>query len=93
VTDKTEQAIRDAEQAKALLEHPMFVAAWEAIAQEIDEGWRNSPPRDAEGREMLFLTRRLLDKLQSHFVAHVENGKIAADNLAALELSRTVNGR
>lgn len=88
MTDNTAEAIRRAERAQAMITDPLFAEAWAEIAAELEEQWRTSPARDADGRERIWIMRRLLDKLRMVFVGHVEDGKIARANLAALEKAR-----
>ena len=75
----------------ALLEDPLFNAAWDGIKAELMDHWLNSPVRDKEGREHLFMLVRLLENLRAAFVTHVESGKVSRDNLLALERERAVN--
>lgn len=82
MTNKTEQQrIYDGERAREVLDNEAFTGAFETIRQEYTEAWMNSPARDAEGREKLYLMMRLTDKLQSTLEAKLTDGKIAAREL------------
>ena len=76
-----EQQIYDAARAKEVLENPAFEQAFDTIRQEYTQAWQNSPARDAEGRESLYLMIRLTNKLQATLTGMLENGKMASINL------------
>lgn len=72
-----EQRIYNGEQARAVLENEAFQAAFADIKQEYTQAWMNSPARDAEGRETLYLMLRSADKLQATLTGMLEDGKMA----------------
>lgn len=78
MSDAAEDAIRRGERAQSLLEDPLFRDTWETLEAEILHQWRDSPVRDTEGRERLFMAIRLLERLRGLFEAHVANGKLAS---------------
>lgn len=53
--DRTEREIQRGERAAQLLQDELIVEALETIEKEYTERWKNSPVRDAEGREKLYL--------------------------------------
>lgn len=63
--------------AKEVLENEAFVAAFEAIEQEVIEQWTNSPARDQVGRESLWAYLHLLKKVRTQLVSTLETGKLA----------------
>lgn len=65
------------EQARQVLENPAFSRAFDAIEQEHIEAWKNSPARDPEGRETLWMTVKLLHKLRSTLEASIADGRLA----------------
>lgn len=75
---------RRGDQAKALLEHPLLVEAFDTIERELIEAWKNSPVRDAEGREKIHMSMCLLQKLKAQIQEAVENGKVAKSMLERL---------
>lgn len=88
--DDTEEAIRRADRALALLDDEMIKASFAEIGEEITRQWRDSPVRDTEGRERLHLMLRLLDRLRQVFEAHIETGKVARKRLADVERERSI---
>lgn len=72
-----EQRIYSGDRAQEVLENEAFIAAFEAIEQEVIEQWKNSPARDEEGREKLWQYRMLLQKVRTHIQSTLETGKLA----------------
>lgn len=72
-----EQRIYDGDQARLVLENPAFAKAFADLKQEINDKWANSPIRDVEGRERLFLMLQLTNKLQLTLEATLNDGKLA----------------
>jgi hypothetical protein len=80
--DQTETDIRRGKDAEALLAHPLLVEAFELIEQELTQEWRNSPARDEEAREKLWLTLKCLHKVRGQLQHVVETGQFARMTLA-----------
>lgn len=76
-----EEAARRGEEARQLLEHPLLAEAFQTIRNEVTEQWQSSPARDVEGREKLWLTLRLLNRLEGQLQSVVETGKVARATL------------
>lgn len=76
-----EQRIYDGDQARLVLENPAFAAAFADIKQEYQQAWMNSPARDSDGREKLYLMLKLTEKLESALTAAMEDGKLAKADL------------
>lgn len=76
-----EEAARRGEEARQLLEHPLLAEAFQTIRNEVTEQWQGSPARDVEGREKLWLTLRLLNRLEGQLQSVVETGKVARATL------------
>jgi hypothetical protein len=72
-----DQRITQGEQARQVLDNPAFIKAFDDIEQEHVEAWKNSPARDPEGRETLWMTVKLLHKLRSTLEAAMTDGKLA----------------
>lgn len=72
-----EERMTRGEQARQVLENPAFARAFDAIEQEHIEAWKNSPARDPEGRETLWMTVKLLHKLRSTLEAAMTDGRLA----------------
>jgi hypothetical protein len=79
-----EQRLHRGSRAKEVLENEEFSAAFDAIEEELTQAWKNSPQRDAEGREKLFLAMTMLSKVRQSLTTTMETGK-----LALLELQHT----
>lgn len=71
------ERIYDGEQAKQVLENPAFERAFTDIKQEYTNAWMNSPARDAEGREKLYLMVKLANQLQMTLQSSLEDGRMA----------------
>jgi len=71
-----EESIR-ADRAKEILENPLVIEAFETIERELTKALMNSPARDAEGREKLYLMNQLLGRVKKHFASVVNNGAMA----------------
>lgn len=80
--DRTEHEIQRGERAALLLQDELIVGAFETIEKELTEQWQNSPVRDVEGREKLWLSLKLLQKVHGHLTSVVETGQIAKLTLA-----------
>lgn len=72
-----EQNLHNGSRAKEVLENEQFIAAFEAIEAELVESWKQSPARDAEGREKIWSYLGLLKKVKAHLVSTMETGKLA----------------
>lgn len=82
MTDRTETEIHRGEQAARLLNEPLMVEAFATIRQELNDQWQNSPARDVEGREKLWLSQKLLSRVEGHLRNVLETGQIAQATLA-----------
>ena len=76
-----------ARQAQELIEHPLFQEALETYRQRLTKEWADSPARDTEGRERLWLMQKTLDVVQRHLLELMETGKLAS---IQLEQKRTL---
>lgn len=72
-----EQRIYNGDRAKEVLDNEAYTAAMAAIKTEVTEQWQNSPARDQEGREKLWLMLKLADKLEAALRTTMETGKLA----------------
>lgn len=80
--DKTERDRNRGVRARELLDNPLMVESFAAVRSEYISAWEQSPARDAEGREKLWLMVRTMDKIRGHLEQMVDNGKIADKELA-----------
>lgn len=78
-----DKRIYDGNRAKEVLENEAFISVFTDTEQELITAWKNSPVRDLEGREKIFLTLQMLNKLKQSLTTSLETGK-----LAQLEIER-----
>lgn len=76
-----EQRIAAADRAREVLDNEAFIGAFAAIEQEYTDQWKNSPARDAAGREAIWSYLALLRKLRSQLTAMMETGQLARADL------------
>lgn len=72
---EAEQLARAAHAADALA-NPLVAEALGAWEQEITEAWKQSPLRDAEGREKLRLMLEAAKVFRQHLQTTIETGRI-----------------
>ncbi len=75
---ETEKEIQRGQQAKRILEDPIYVEALQKVSQELDQEWINSPIRDTEGREKIYMMRKMLGVLHVQIQSVMETGKLAS---------------
>lgn len=80
--DRTETDILRGERARQLLEEPLIVEAFALIEREYQQAWQDSPARDVEARELLYLSLKNLAKVKGHLTQVLESGQIAKATLA-----------
>ena len=71
-----------ARQAQDLAEHPLFKEALDTYRAKLTTQWAESPARDTEGRERLWLMLKTADAVQRHLIELMETGKLASLQLA-----------
>lgn len=79
--------------AREVLENESFDWAFHTLKSEIVESWQNAPMQDPQGRETLWLSLKLLEKVRSNLVSRLETGKLAQlelKHLAAVEKNAKV---
>ncbi len=64
------------ELAKSILENPVFQDAIKQIKQELYGEFLNSPARDSEGREKIYLMGKMFDLLLVNIKSVMETGKL-----------------
>lgn len=71
--------------AKELLDNDLVQEGLGSLKAEYLKAWEDSPARDAEGRERLWVMVKLVDRFRSH-LEHVWNtGKLADAQLVEIE--------
>ncbi|WGT64789.1 hypothetical protein [Variovorax paradoxus] len=63
--------------AREVLENESYAWAFHSLKTEIIESWQNAPAQDPQGRETLWLSLKLLDKIQFNLQTRLESGKLA----------------
>lgn len=75
--DNLQQRAHQGDLAREVLENEAYIRAHDAIKQEYIEAWLHAPQRDKDGREEIWLTIKLLDKLKATLEAAMTDGKMA----------------
>ena len=65
--------------AKQILEDEIFVETINTIKTNLYQEWINTPIRDSEGREKIFLMTRMFDSLLVQLKSVLETGKLATN--------------
>ena len=68
--------------AREVLENESYEWAFHSLKMEIIESWQKAPEQDPEGREKLWLSLKLLEKVRANLTARLETGKLARLELA-----------
>jgi len=76
-----EKEIQRGQQAKRILEDPIYIEALQKVSQELDQEWINSPIRDTEGREKIYMMRKMLGVLHVQLQSVMETGKLATKQI------------
>ncbi|QJP10462.1 hypothetical protein [Pseudomonas multiresinivorans] len=76
-----EKQLYDANRAREVLENEVFIQVWADVEQELTKAWQESPARDVEGREKIFLTLQMLRKLHKAIQSTLDSGKLAEKEL------------
>jgi hypothetical protein len=90
--DKLEGERKRGHDAEALLENPLWVEARSAIRKKFMEEWKNSPPRDTEGRERIYLMIRIADLYEDYIRSFAETGRLASKQLSDLGERKKILG-
>ena len=67
--------------AKTILEDEIFVEAIQKVSGELDAEWVNSPVRDTEGREKIYMMKKMLNVLLVQLRSVMETGKLATKQI------------
>ena len=67
---------RRAELAKSVLDNPVFDEAVIKIKNDLYAEFQNSPARDSEGREKIYLMGKMFDLLLVNIKSVMETGKL-----------------
>lgn len=79
-----EEEVARAERAALLLNEPLLAEAFDTLHTEYTNAWLASPARDTQGRETLWLTLKLLERVKQHLHTTVQTGQLASESLRQL---------
>jgi len=68
-------------EARDVVEHPLYVEAFEVYQKRLMDEWADSPARDKEGRETLWLMLKTARAVQAHLQQIMETGQLASIQL------------
>ena len=63
-------------EARHILKNPLYQEAFEELKKQLTLEWRQSLPGDIETRESLYISLKLVDRINSHFESVLEEGEI-----------------
>ena len=67
--------------AAALLRNDLLIEAFDTLEAQYTTAWAESPARDVDGREHLFVLLKSLRAVKQHLTTVVETGKLAERQL------------
>jgi len=76
-----EKEIQRGHRAKAILDDEIFAEAIQKVSSELDLEWLNSPIRDTEGREKIYMMKKMLNVLLVQLQSVMETGKLASKQI------------
>ena len=71
-----DKEIKKIDQAKRILEDPVFIDAVNKIRSDLANEWLNSDVKNSEQRENIFIMRRMLELVVMQIQSVMETGKI-----------------
>lgn len=75
-----------AAKAKALIEDEMLAGAFAELENALVVAWKDSPPRDSDGRERAWQAIQLVGKVQEALRQTMDAGSMAAEQLRRMGL-------
>lgn len=75
------EELRKAEEAKRFTSDPLYKEAFETTREHLVEQLFNTPIRDEEGRDYIYITIKTLDLLDGHIKSIITTGKLANKEL------------
>ena len=69
------------QRAKQILEDEIFAEAVQKVSAELRQEWLNSPIRDTEGREKIYMMEKMLNVLLVQLRSVLETGKLASKQI------------
>ena len=87
-----DKEIKKIDQAKRILEDPVFIEAVQKIRSDLHNEWLNSDPKNSEQRENIFIMRRMLELVVMQLQSVMETGKIIKKKIGVINGRTTSNG-
>lgn len=72
-----DREISRGQRAAEILDSDLYIEAFDMLKTRLMQQWAESPARDKEGRESLWLMTRLLENVQGHLAEIMQTGKMA----------------
>lgn len=85
MTDQIETDRNRGARAKELLDNELVQEGLATLKAEYLKAWEDSPARDAEGRERLWVMVKLVDRFRAHLEQVWDAGKLADAKLVEIE--------
>ena len=76
-----QQDIDRAEQARSIIDHPLFAEAFEELELAYIEAWRSSSQNEQDNRERLYVALNLLGAVKLHLESVIAGGALARADL------------
>ena len=76
-----DREVQKGNRAKQILEDEIFAEAVKIVSDELDLEWINSPVRDTEGREKIYMMKKMLNVLLVQLRSVMETGKLASKQI------------
>lgn len=79
-----EEEVRRGQNAERIIQDELFKESFTYLKHLYLTEWENSPVRDPEGRERLWLAIKILATVENHIITIMETGKLADRQLEEL---------
>ena len=89
------EEIRRGDDAKMLIENPLFKGAFEAVKDGLVHSMTQSAMGDEKTHNRLVIALQLLNQIERSLITHIETGKLAliqSDETLGRKLKRVING-
>ena len=73
--DPIDQELQDCQRAKELLDDPLIHQIFQELESKYIDAWKDSDPKDREGREVLFQLQYAIAEVRNHFNVIMEKGE------------------
>ena len=73
--DPIDQELQDSQRAKELLDDPLIQKIFQELESKYIDAWKDSDPKDREGREVLFQLQYAIAEVRNHFNVIMEKGE------------------